>query len=146
MDNSPPFAFYFQLCLMDTSGMDEVIFKEISGITMEMGTEENTEWGNNMFKHQIPTSVKYSNLILKRGLASKDSDVVVWCINTFNGNVDVPIKTKNIAVKLLDTDKKTLKSWVFSNAWPVKWVVSELKSENKDIAIESLEFAYSSFQ
>ncbi|MEZ4881575.1 MAG: phage tail protein [Flavobacteriaceae bacterium] len=146
MDNYPPVAFYFQLSLTNTSGKEEVIFKEISGITMEMGIEEITEGGNNNFEHRVPTPLKYSNLVLKRGMASKDSEVVFWCRNTFNGNEGITIKTKNITVKLFDTDKKALKSWVFSNAWPVKWVVSELNSESKNIAIESLEFAYSSFQ
>jgi phage tail-like protein len=46
---------------------------------------------------------------------------------------------------LLDEARNILKSWSFVNAWPVKWAVSDLNSDNK-IMIESLELAYGSFQ
>ncbi|WP_410007013.1 phage tail protein [Aequorivita nionensis] len=146
MNEFPPVVFYFQLILTNTSGKEEVIFKEISGITMEMGVEEITEGGNNNFKHRVPTSLKYTNLVLKRGLASKDSEVVLWCMDAFNGISDVPIKTKNVLVRLLDNSGIILKSWQFSNAYPVKWMVSDLNFDNETVLIESLEFAYSYFQ
>jgi phage tail-like protein len=145
MDNSTPTAFYFQISLINTSGKDEVVFTEISGITMEMEVEENIEGGSNNFKRRIPTSLKYSNLVLKKGIASKDSEVVVWCVDAFNDIADVSTKTKNIVVRLFDSSGITLKSWQFSSAYPVKWVVSDLNSNNK-ILIESLEFAYSYFK
>jgi len=146
MDIFSPVAFYFQLSLINTPGEDEVFFKEISGITMEMGTEEIAEGGNNNFEHRVPTTLKYSNLVLKRGLASKDSELVIWCMNTFNGNPEDSIKPKDIVINLLDTDRTPLKSWKFSNAYPVKWMVSDLNSDNETVVIESLEFAYSYFQ
>ncbi|MEH6763791.1 MAG: phage tail protein [Aequorivita antarctica] len=145
MNNHPPVVFYFQLSLRNTSGKDEVFFKEISGITMEMGTEEMTKIGNNNYKYRAPNSIKYSNLVLKKGLVSKNSEIVIWCINTFNANPKDSIKPKDIVVKLLDTDGIPLKSWVFMNAYPVKWTVSDVNPEN-NITIEILEFAYSSFQ
>ena len=145
MNGFSPVTFYFQLSFNHSIGKEEALFKERSGLTMEMGVEEIIEDSENNFRHRLPTSTKYSNLVLKNGLASKHSEVVVWCMNTLNGNPEDSIKKKNIVVKLLETDGIPLKSWVFSDAYPVKWAVSDLDSDNK-IIIEALEFAYSYFK
>lgn len=146
MNNYPPGAFYFQLSFIGASGKDSVIFKEISGITMEMGTEEIAEGGNNSFEHRVPTSVKYSNLILKRGLVPKDSEIITWCMKTLDGNLNGVVETKNIVVTLLNETGDSLKSWSFENAWPVKWEASGLNSMNNEVLIESLEFSYAFFK
>lgn len=141
----PPVAFYFKLSFSGISGAIDVTFKEVSGISMEMGIEEITEGGDNTFKHRVPSSVKFSNLVLKRGLVSKDSEVIVWCKNTLEGGLSDVIETKNIVVQLLNEHGKALNSWSFINAWPVKLATSSLDSINNEILIETLEFAYSSF-
>lgn len=144
-DAYPPVAFYFRLSFGDVVSDADASFKEVSGITMEMGTEEITEGGNNNYKHRVPTSVKFSNLVLKRGLVPKDSDLITWCLDTLGGGLSEPIQTKNILVSLLDENANPLNSWSFANAWPVKWSASDLNSMNNELVIETLEFSYSSF-
>ena len=146
MTSYPPVAFYFQLSFSGVSGKVDVSFKEASGLTMEMGTEEIAEGGNNKFKHRVPTTAKYSNLVLKRGLIPSNSEVAKWCIDTITGGLAEVITTKNIIVSLLDEKGSPLKSWSFVNAWPVKWEVSEFNSMNNEIVIETLEFAFSYFE
>lgn len=145
MNNNLPGAFYFQLSLSGVSTNEDAAFKEVSGISTEMGAEEIAEGGNNIFKHRVPTSVKFSNLVLKSGLVPRDSELINWCNNTLGGNLDDSIETKNIIVKLLDENGNPIKSWSFVNAWPVKWVISDLKSGRDELVIESMEFAYSYF-
>ncbi|SRX73500.1 phage tail protein [Aequorivita antarctica] len=146
MNEFAPVAFYFQLSLSDVSANEDAAFKEVSGISMEMGVEEIAEGGNNMFKHRVPTSVKFSNLVLKRGLVPKDSEIITWCNKTLGGNLDDLVETKTIIVKLLDENGNPIKSWSFVNAWTVKWAVSDLNSGSNELIIESLEFAYSYFK
>jgi phage tail-like protein len=141
----PPVSFYFKLSFSDTSGSADASFKEVSGIAMEMSTDDLAE-GGVMYKHRVPTTVKYSNLILKRGLVPKNSAVAKWCMDTLTGGFEEAIETKSIIVSLLNEDGDPLQSWSFVNAWPVKWSVSDLHSMNNEIAIESLEFAYSYFE
>jgi phage tail-like protein len=141
----PPVAFYFRLSFDGDASNADASFKEVSGITMEMGTEEITEGGNNNYKHRVPTSVKFSNLVLKRGLVPKDSAVIQWCIDTLSGGLSSAIVTKTILVSLLDENANPLNSWSFANAWPVKWSASDLNSMNNELVIESLEFSYSYF-
>jgi len=147
MDNVyPPVGFYFRLSFGEGSSKVDASFKEVSGLSMEMNTEEITEGGNNAFKHRVPTSVKFSNLVLKRGMVPKDSPIVTWCMETLGGGLDALIKTKNITVSLLDENGDPLKSWGFANAWPVKWSASDFNSMNNEVVIETLEFSYSYFE
>lgn len=139
------FGFYFGLSFSSQPENGAIVFKEVSGILMKMETDEISVDGNNSFKHHLPTSSKYSNLVLKQGLASKDSDIIEWCRNTFSNQED-SIKVKNIVLKLWAAEGKLLKSWSFINAYPVKWSVSEINPAKDNIMIESLEFAYSYFQ
>lgn len=145
MNNNPPVAFYFQLSLSGVAANEDAAFKEVSGISTEMGGEEIAEDGNNVFKHRVPTSVKFSNLVLKHGLVTKNSEIINWCNKTLGGNLHDLVETKNIIVKLLDENGNPIKSWSFVNAWPVKWEVSDLNSGRNEFVIESLEFAYSYF-
>ena len=141
----PPVAFHFKVSFEGSSGKADAAFKEVSGISMEMGTEEITEGGNNNYKHRVPTSVKFSNLVLKRGLVPSDSPIVQWCLDTLGGGLSEAIETKTITVSLLDENGDPLNSWSFANAWPVKWSTSDLNSMNNELVIETLEFSYSQF-
>ena len=126
--------------------MSDTSFKEVSGISMEMDTEEIAEGGNNAYKHRVPTSVKFSNLVLKRGLVPKNSELIGWCMKTLGGGLSQVIETKTIIVNLLDENGNPIQSWSFANAWPVKWSASDLNSMNNEIVIETLEFSYSYFE
>lgn len=142
----PPVAFYFKLSFGQGSSKVDAAFKEVSGLTIEMDTEEITEGGNNNYKHRVPTSVKFSNLVLKRGMVPKNSPIVAWCNDTLGGGLASYIKTKTITVSLLDENAKPLKTWNFANAWPVKWSSSDLNSMNNELVVETLEFSYSYFE
>jgi len=147
----PPVSFYFQLSFSGVTNKSDASFKEVSGIEFDRGVEEITE-GGNPYIHRVPTYVKYSNLILKRGLVTKDSAVADWCLDPMGGislgpiQITETITTKNIVVKLLNESGSPLKSWSFVNAWPVKLSVSDFNSMNNEITVESLEFAYSYFK
>lgn len=145
-DEYPPVTFYFQLSFSGISGSVDASFKEVSGLTMEIGTEEITEDGNNTFKHKVPSYMKYSNLVLKRGLVPRVSPLITWCMNTLDGDFTDSIETRNIVVSLLNANSLPLKSWSFNNAWPVKWSASNFDSMSNEVVIETLEFSYSNFQ
>ena len=89
---------------------------------------------------------KYNNLVLKRGLVSKNSALPSWVISTLNPGLVKPIETKDIKVTLLDSKQNIIISWDFINAYPIKWDVSNLNSMESEIAIETIEFAYNFFK
>lgn len=139
----PPVGFYFTLSFNG----EEYGFQEVSGISIHMETNEIAQGGENRFVHRVPTSVKFQNLVLKRGMASQNSALLRWCQETLEGNMSNPIKTHTILVQLLDTGSGVISSsWQFYNAYPVKWSVSPLLSNTNEVVIETLEMVYSYFQ
>jgi len=142
----PPVSFYFSVSISGETGPNEASFKEVSGIAMEKHTEEIDGGGLNDFGHPVPSTAKYSNLVLKRGLLAKDSPLAQWCITTLEGGLNNAIRTNNIVVSLLNENAEPIRTWRFANAWPVKWDVADFNSMNDELIIETMEFAYSYVQ
>jgi len=140
------FSGYFLLTFPGISGNVEASFKEVSGLTLEKGSEEILKGGNNKFQHNVPSTAKYSNLVLKRGMIPVNSELAKWCVDTLSGGNSKAVSTKNITVTLLDMKGAPLKSWNFVNARPVKWEVSDMNSMNNEIAIKFLEFSFTYFE
>lgn len=141
----PPVAFYFKLSFTGVSSAQDASFKEVSGISAEMNLEEISEGGENRYKHRLPTYVKYGDLELKRGLLVANSDLATWCFDTLGSGLNDAIQPKAITVTLLDADANPLMTWNFTNAYPIRWDISNLDSEDNKLVIESIKFAYSYF-
>lgn len=139
--NIPPGGFYFKISFNG----EEYTFLEVSGISMEMETNETVEGGENRFTHRVPTIVRYQNFVLKRGIISQNSALLAWCQETLEGSLLNPIKTHHVMVALLDANATIVMCWEFYDAYPVKWSVGLLQSEANEIAIETLELAYTLF-
>ncbi len=107
-----------------------------------MAFEEIAEGGENRFKHKVPTGIKQSNLILKRGFVTSESKIAEWCEKTVFSDLSTKIEAKDVAVLLLNPSGKAIMTWVFASAWPVKWSFTDLESSKGEIMIESIEFAY----
>lgn len=134
-----PVAFYFQV----TIGNYEYAFKEVSGLTAEMEIEPIREGGVNNYVHHLPKSMKHNNLVLKRALHPVKQEDVKWIQRILEGNLELLLSTKNILVKLLDSNGLAIYTWSCENAYPVKWEVDNLDAEKNGVLIETMEFAYS---
>ena len=141
----PPVAFYFTASVAGFSNSSDLAFQEISGVTVEMGTEEVAEGGENRFKHKLPQPIKYQNLVLKRGAVPKGSQIIDWCKQTLESDFAKPIQPKDITVSLLDSAGNALMTWNFKNAYPVKYSVNNFNSQENNIAVETIEFTYQYF-
>lgn len=137
-----PVSFYFQLSF---KGVDAA-FQEVSGITKEFKLEEIACGGENRFKYRLPTIPTSQNLILKRALIPKGSALGNWCAHTLDDGLANTINPKDVRVSLMKSKKEPLITWEFFNAYPVKYAVSDLKSDENKIAIETIELAYTYFQ
>lgn len=135
----PPLGFHFKVEIAEMQG--EFHFQSVSGLSVELETEEIAEGGENRFKHKLPVRTKYPNLVLKRGI-KVNSDLINWCRNAVEHFEIVP---KDILVSLLNEEHEPLASWNIVHAWPVKWSVSDFNAEESKIVIESIELAYNYF-
>ena len=141
-------GFYFSLTIPGIIGGVDAAFQEISGLSKELQVEEVVCGGENRFKYRLPTTTTFQNLVLKRGVTSRFSPLLIWCEATLNHGfsfMNMPIFTYDIIVNLLNDEGEACKSWLFVNAYPVKWSASELNSEKNTVFIETIELAYHYF-
>ncbi|MDO6675267.1 phage tail-like protein [Tenacibaculum gallaicum] len=143
MNYHPPVGFSFKVEFEDIStSQGDNSFQSVSGLSVDLETEEITEGGENRFKHTIPVRSKYPNLVLKRGMLV-DSEVIKWCKDAL-GNFE--IQPVNINVMLLGEDEQTIQTWNVKHAYPVKWNVGDFNAEESKLVIETLELSYNYFK
>jgi phage tail-like protein len=123
-------------------------FSEASGLEQSIETEDYKEGGNG-FIHKLPIGIKYSNLILKRGL-SDTQELWQWyqqIITAIQYKKPLMQHKKNINLLILDIDgKKTEWLFKFSKAYPIKWTGASFDAKGNGIAIETLEFVHEGFE
>jgi phage tail-like protein len=135
-------SFYFSMSIAGDSSDSDAAFQEASGLSAQLDVEDVVSGGENRFKYRLPTTMTYPNLVLKRGVATAPSSLVTWCKQTLDNGLAQPISCKNVLLSLLDKNGHTTMSWNFVKAYPVKWAINDLKSQESNILIETIELAY----
>lgn len=139
----PPVSFHFKVEFQGVGqGDTDIRFQEVSGLTAAMTPEELPVGGENRFTYRLPSRPKYANLILKRGLLM-DSGLIDWIKNAIENFQFSPV---DVQVSLLNEDHQVSASWIFTEAYPVKWAISDLKAMENSLAIETIELAYNYYR
>lgn len=147
----PPSCFHFKVELNGFSGAgsdNEQRFQEVSGLSVEVETETLREGGENRFEYKLPKRAKYPNLVLKRGLL-KNSAFLDWfkaAMNTYFTVSVTDFKPADIIITLLDEADQPVAVWNVVQAYPLKWSMSDLKSNENAVVIETMELAYQYFE
>lgn len=136
----PPVGFHFLVEFANQS--DECHFQSVSGLSVDLETEEIKEGGENRFIHKLPVRAQYPNLILKRGLLV-NSGLHNWCRDAIE---NFKIEPTDVIIKLLNEKSEPLMSWNVVQAWPVKWAISDFNAEENQLVVETLELTYSYFK
>ena len=137
-----PVSFYFELSFKG----EDAAFQEVSGISKELNIEEVVCGGENRFKYRLPTYSTSQNLILKRALIPEGSELIDWCADSMDTGLANAIETHDVSVSLLDSGGAVSVMWTFFNAYPVKYAVSDLKSDANELVLETIELAYTYFE
>lgn len=141
----PGFRFSLRIAGAGNNEAD-ASFQEISGISTEVPVEEIQEGGENRFVHRVPQPLKYSNLVLKRGVVNENSNLSIWCQSTINSGFATHVELKNIVITLLSDTNKPILTWTFINAYPVKWEYSGLDASKNQIFIQTIELSFQRFE
>lgn len=136
----PPLGFHFRVEFSNIEG--EFEFQSVSGLSVEVETEQIAEGGENRFKHKLPVRSKFPNLTLKRGVLV-NSELIKWCREAVE---DFDISPADITISLLNEEHEPLMTWNVVHAWPVKWAVADFNAEESKIVIETIELAYNYFK
>lgn len=137
----PPVGFHFRVDFIGLSAGDDVRFTEVNGLSMELGSEEVPEGGENRFVQKYPTRTRFPELVLKRGLL-KNSLVWSWLHACM---VDYNITPRTLDIMLLNESHTPLMVWHVVGAWPTKWAVSDLNANSNSYMVETLQLAYQYF-
>lgn len=122
-------------------------FSEIEGLQMEIEVEAYNEGGVNDGPHHFPTRITWPNITLKRGLTN-DNNLFDWfdavagqrfANSGLSGNRDT------VAITLISTTGKRLRTWTLIKAYPVRWTGPTLASTEDAVPTEELELAHQGF-
>lgn len=146
----PPKAFYFEVVFLG-KGNEKMksIFQEVSGLKVTVENPEKREGGDNVFVHQMPKSINYESLVLKRCL-SKSIELENWCRDAIE---NFEFKPLDIWLRLVSSKSEAnegfangpLAEWFFEQAFPVSWEITVLGNSKSGLMIETLALNYRSF-
>ena len=122
---------------VEFKGVTEGAFSECSGLQVETEVFEWEEGGLNEYKHRLLGRRKYSNIVLKRGIASKE--LLDWYCKC---QVSGELKRLQLSIVLLGYTGSPELRWNVVGAAPVKWVGPTFKSGSTEVAVETLELAH----
>lgn len=141
----PPFSGQF---VFTVDGLTIGTFLEVSGLSVQIDTEELVEGGQNQFTHKLPKQMKWPNLVLKRGITETDV-LFEWFAKCSGEGLDAAgskIERRHGSVQLKDSTGKVVRRWDFTDAFPVKWSGPKLAASSKDLATEELEVCHCGFK
>lgn len=140
-------AFHFEVTFI-TKGTEvknepSITFSEVSGIGIELQTEDIMEGGGNNYVIRLPKPPKFKNLVLKRALSATPPGIIEWARDAVEKFEFTPL---TVVVSIKDYGDTDVKTWNFDGAYPVKLVLSDLSSTKNEAVIETLELAYRRFE
>jgi phage tail-like protein len=141
----PPFVGRF---VFTVDGLTIGAFTEVSGLSVQIDTEELVEGGQNQYTHKFPKAMKWPNLVLKRGITDTDA-LFEWFAKCSGEGLEAAgnkLERRHGSVQLLDSQGKVVRRWNFTDAFPVKWTGPKLAASSRDLATEELEVTHCGFK
>lgn len=116
----------------------DMLFRSVSGIGSSVELDAIPAGGQNLYTAQVPKRIKHDNLVLERGMVTPSLLSVEFelAMSQFR------VKPLNVLVILLNMENLPVSAWLFLQALPVRWHLSNLDADNESVMIESLELTY----
>jgi phage tail-like protein len=70
------------------------------------------------------------------------SPLVIWCKTVLEGDFVLPIVPMLVSVQLMNENQIPIRAWSFANAYPVNWEVDGFNATKNEVAIETIQLAY----
>lgn len=112
-------------------------FMECSGLEMTLEIKDFEEGGNNGYVRKFPTRMKWSNIVLKKGLGV---GTALW--DWHYSFVEGKGKRRDGIISLLNEMKAPAVVWYFRRGLPLKYTGPSLNATQNNVAIESVEIAH----
>jgi phage tail-like protein len=115
-------------------------FTQCDGLSCEVTVEQREEGGNNLFVHQLPGRIKYSNIKLTRPVNDHSKHVAQW----ISGMAHKVVRS-TASITAMTADGVKVASWSLTGVIPVKWTGPQLSVDSPKVATETLELAHHGF-
>lgn len=137
----PPVGFHFKVEIDGFPG--DIGFQTVTGLTATLTDYVAFyEGGENRFAHRLPNPGSYSDITLKRGMLI-GSSLIGW----FNDAVqNFKFDPRDVTVTLLNSAHEPLEQWMFRNAWPKKWEISNFDSVSNAVVTDTITLSYQFFE
>jgi phage tail-like protein len=135
MANYPLPKFHFRV----EWGGSKIGFSEVTGLNIENEMIEYRDGASPEYhKIKMPGLQKFGNITLKRGMFNGDNEFFQW-LNTVSLS---KVERRDVSIALLNENHEPGYLWRVKNAFPVKVVAPDLKSDANEIAVETIEIAH----
>lgn len=132
------------LFALELAGVYVAGFGEINGLQAQSEVFEYKEGGVNTYSHKLPGRTTYTNVTLKWGSTS-DYGLWDWYYAVITSDKPASLK-KAVSVIQFDSEHQEVRRWNLRDAFPVKWTGPNFNAAQSQVAIETLELAYSEFE
>ena len=116
-------------------------FMTCDGLSLEIQVEQREEGGNNLYVHQLPGRIKYTNIKFTRPVNAESAKVRDWLASMTGGG----IKRTTAEIVAMTPDGKKVASWGLTGVIPVKWQGPSFSVDSPKVATETLELAHHGF-
>ena len=141
LEMNPNFRYMVKI-----DGVEHAVFTECKLPSFQVETLEIKEGGQNNFTHQLPVRVKAGSITLRYGITKNDA-LLNWYLDVLKALLKGSLKdvTHDVSVTMFNVKREKMAIFNLQDAYPKKWAGPTLKAEDKAIAIEELELAFTSF-
>lgn len=137
LDTSSPLALGASIAMSALLDVAVGGFSECQGIEASMKVEDYGEGGNNGAMLKFPGRIAWTNIILKRGVAT---NTALW--DWFYKYTQGRGKRRDGVITLLNNMMIPNSVWYFRNGLPLKYSGPQLNAGQSAVAIESIEIAH----
>lgn len=136
----PVAKFHFEVEIDGTV----ISFQEVTGLESQTEVIEYRHGDSDIFSpNKSAGLVKTSNLVLKKGIFHDDEDCLeLYKKITEEKSYYTQDDRMDITVTLFDEAGEGVMSWNITQAFPIKYTGTDLKSDANEISLETIEFAY----
>jgi phage tail-like protein len=135
IDPLPAYTFF-----VEVDGIVGGGFSEVTGLQVELETQDYREGGRNDVVHRLPGPARYpANVVLRRGLMTPE----LWA--WFRAAAAGTVVRRNLSILMQEPSLVAGWRWSFVDAYPVRWTGPELNASSSALAFESVEIAHRGF-
>ncbi|MEI6513633.1 MAG: phage tail protein [bacterium] len=126
---------------LEVTGVDECIFRECSGLEMEIQVVEDYQMDakGKMVLKKLPGPIKYSNIILRRGVTDS-MKLTEWFQKAKDGKMGEA--RKNGSVVAYAPDATEVARWNFTNGWICKLKGPTMHAGQNEMSVEECEITH----